>query len=260
MRKFTALAVTAISLGIALGASGGASALVGAAGGSGPMQNPTGGRWFVRTCPAPAAGLAACNAQVVTNSVGTPQVTNPAPPPTALGPAQFHTAYALPTTAPSTQTIAIVDAYDSPTIESDLATYSAHYGLPACTTANGCFRKVNQIGGTTYPVVNTGWALEIALDVETAHQICQNCKILLVEASSASLANLGAAENEAVALGANVISNSWGASEYASETTDETRYFNHPGVVITASTGDNGYGVRVPGLFAATSRASAARR
>ncbi len=246
MRKFTALAVIAISLVVALGATGGASALVGTGGGSGPRQNPGGGRWFVRACPAPAGAIGACGAQVVTNSAGTPLVSSAAPPPSALGPTQFHTAYGLPTTAPTPQTIAIVDAYDSPTIESDLATYSAQYGLPSCTTANGCFRKVNQIGGTLYPPVNSGWALEIALDVETAHQICQNCRILLVEASNASLANLGAAENEAVALGANVISNSWGAPEYSSETTDENRYFNHPGVVITASTGDNGYGVEFP--------------
>lgn len=173
-------------------------------------------------------------------------VTSAAPPPSALGPAQFHTAYSLPTTSPTPQTIAIVDAYDSPTVESDLATYSTQYGLPQCTTANGCFRKVNQIGSTTYPGVDAGWALEIALDVETAHQICQNCKLLLVEASNASLSNLGAAENEAVALGATVISNSWGAPEYGAETIDESRYFNHPGVVITASTGDNGYGVEFP--------------
>jgi subtilase family serine protease len=246
LRKFTALAVTAISLVIALGATGGASALVGTGEGSGPRQNPDGGRWFVRACPAPAGAIGACGAQVVTSSTGTPLVTSAAPPPSALGPTQFHTAYGLPTTAPTPQTIAIVDAYDSSTIESDLATYSAQYGLPSCTTANGCFRKVNQIGGTLYPPVDSGWALEIALDVETAHQICQNCKILLVEASNASLANLGSAENEAVALGANVISNSWGAPEYSSETTDEARYFNHPGVVITASTGDNGYGVEFP--------------
>ena len=128
-------------------------------------------------------------------------------------------AYSLPTggvrRAP---TIGIVDAYDDPNIESDLAALRQHYGLPACTTANGCFRKVNQTGGTSYPATNSGWALEIALDVETAHEICQTCKILLVEASSNSFANLGAAENEAVALGANVISNSWGGGESSGET------------------------------------------
>ncbi len=166
-------------------------------------------------------------------------------PAAAFGPAQFHSAYNLPTTAPSAQTIGIVDAFDDPSIESDLANYSSYYGLPPCTTANGCFKKVNQSGGTLPPIKDPGWALEIALDVETAHAICQNCKILLVEATSATIANLYAAENEAVKLGATAISNSWLAGEYANETADDVN-FNHPGVAITASSGDNGYGVGYP--------------
>ena len=122
------------------------------------------------------------------------------PPATAYGPAQFPGGYALPTTGPNA--------------EADLATYDSYYGLPACTTANGCFKKVSQTGSTTsLPATDAGWALEISLDVQTAHQICQNCKILLVEASSASMANLGAAVNEAVALGATTISNSYGGGE-----------------------------------------------
>jgi hypothetical protein len=245
MRKSTALVISLISLiglGAVLAGSGGAA---GGSAGNPPVRDHGRGHWFVGACAEPSSALGACGAKVVTNEVGTPLATG-APAPGSYGPAQFHTAYGLPTTAPTPQTIAIVDAYDDPNIEADLATYSAYYGLPACTTANGCFRKVNQTGGTTPPVSNSGWALEIALDVETAHQICQNCKILLVEASSASLTNLGAAENEAVALGANVVSNSWGSSEYYFETTDESRYFNHPGVMITASSGDNGYGVEFP--------------
>jgi len=83
-----------------------------------------------------------------------------------------------------------VDAYNDPTIASDLNTYDTQYGLPTCTTSNGCFTKVNQTGGTSYPKNNAGWALEISLDVETAHEICQTCKILLVEATSNSLSNL----------------------------------------------------------------------
>ena len=93
---------------------------------------------------------------------------------------------------------------------------------------------------------NSGWALEISLDVQTAHAICQNCKILLVEASSASIANLGTAVNEAASLGATVVSNSYGGGEYSSETSDESAYFNHPGVAITVSSGDSGYGVEFP--------------
>jgi hypothetical protein len=243
VRKSIVLVVSAISIAVTVAASGGPAAR---AGGDGPMRDGGRGVWFVRACGAPGTAFGACGAQVVTNSNGTPLASSAAPPPSAYGPAQFHTAYNLPSTASPAQTIAIVDAYDDPNIEADLGTFSTNYGLSPCTTASGCFKKVNQTGGTTYPVVNASWALEVSLDVETAHAMCQNCKILLVEATSSSLANLGTAENEAVALGANVISNSWGSSEYSTETSDETRYFNHPGVAIIASTGDNGYGVQFP--------------
>jgi len=194
-------------------------------------------------CPGPAsAGSTRCHAHVVTNRKGTPLATAS---PTGYGPAQFHGAYGLGTTAPSAQTIAIVDAYDSPTIASDLNTYSSNYGLPQCNSSNPCFQKVNQSGQAgAYPSRNAGWALEIALDVETAHQICQNCKILLVEASSNSYSNLGAAENTAARLGATFISNSFGGSEYSGEANDAS--YNHPNVAITASSGDAGYGAEYP--------------
>ncbi|HEY2437670.1 MAG TPA: S53 family peptidase [Solirubrobacteraceae bacterium] len=190
-------------------------------------------------CPGPAsAGHARCHAHVVTDSAGSPKASRG---PTGYGPAQFHGAYSLPTTGSTSQTIAIVDAYNDPTIASDLNNYDTTYGLPPCTTANGCFTKLNQNGlAGSYPSTNAGWSLEIALDVETAHQICQNCKVMLVEANSSSLSNLNAAENTAVRLGATEISNSWGGGEYSSETADQT--FNHPGVAITVASGDNGYG------------------
>jgi subtilase family serine protease len=160
-------------------------------------------------------------------------------------PCDLQSAYALPSsTAGGGQTVAIVDAYDDPKAESDLAVYRAAYGLAPCTTANGCFRKVNQTGGTAYPAANTGWAEEISLDVDMVSAVCPNCRILLVEASSNSLANLLTAENTAAALGANVISNSWGAGEFGSESLYDG-YFQH-GIPITASTGDSGYGVSWP--------------
>ena len=243
MRKSIAFVLFAISIAIVVAAAGGTAAR---AGGDGPPTRDGGhGFWFVRACGVPGLSVGACGAQVVTNSAGEPLVTNPSPPPTAYGPSVFHTAYNVPTTAPTVQTIAIVDAYDDPNVEADLAVFSSNYGLPSCTTANGCFRKINQNGGTTYPIADPGWGLEISLDVEVAHAMCQNCKILLVEATSASLSNLGVAENRAAASGANVISNSWGASEFSSESSYES-YFNHPGVAITASTGDSGYGVQYP--------------
>lgn len=196
-------------------------------------------------CPTPPAGTAHCDAMVATDANGNPTASS-SPSAGSYGPAQFHGAYNLPTTAASAQTIGIVDAYNDPNVESDLAVYDSQYGLPSCTTANGCFRKVNQTGGSVYPRSNSGWSLEIALDVETAHEICQNCKILLVEASSSSMANLGASVNEAVELGATVVSNSYGGSEYSGETSDQNSYFDHPGVAITASSGDGGYGVEFP--------------
>jgi subtilase family serine protease len=178
-----------------------------------------------------------CHAHVVTNSSGTPKSSSG---PVGYGPNQFHGAYNLPTTSSVSQTVAIVDAYDDPAIASDLNKYDTTEGVSAC--GSGCFTKYNQNGSSSgpFPSANAGWDLEIALDVETAHQTCQNCKIILVEANSASIANLNAAENEAVALGATEISNSWGGGEYSGETTDQT--FNHPGVAITVSSGDNGYG------------------
>jgi subtilase family serine protease len=176
----------------------------------------------------------------VTDAQGNPLASS-SPPAGAYGPTEFHAAYGLPS-GPSTQTVAIVDAYDDPNIASDLATYDSQFRL----SCNSCFRKVNQTGGTRYPRFNAGWALEISLDVETVHEICQTCKILLVEANSSSMADLGAAENEAADLGANVISNSYGGSEYSGETTDENRYFAHPGIAITVSSGDGGYGVEFP--------------
>jgi subtilase family serine protease len=196
-------------------------------------------------CPGPAArGDARCHARVVSDAHGKAVASST---PVGYGPVQFRTAYSLPSsTAGSGQTIAIVDAFNDPNIESDLGVYSTAYGLPKCTTANGCFKKVNQKGGTSYPKTNSGWALEIALDVEMAHALCPRCKILLVEATSNSFSNLLAAEDYA-RTHANVVSNSWGGSEFSSETTGSyDGHFNHIGKPITFSSGDAGFGVDYP--------------
>jgi subtilase family serine protease len=227
------------------------AAVVAGSGGADPGQNPNGprrdnghGHWFKRACAVPPATKVACDAQVVTDSAGKPLVTNTTPH--GYGPAQLTGAYSLPGAASGTPTIGIVDAYDDPNIEADLAVYNSNYGLTSCTTANGCFRKVNQSGGTSYPAADAGWSLEIALDVETAHAVCPTCRILLVEATNNSFTNLGTAVNRAVSMGANVVSNSYGGPEFSTETSADSQYFNHPGVVITASSGDNGYGVEYP--------------
>jgi subtilase family serine protease len=195
-------------------------------------------------CPGPAAfGTARCHSHVATDKNGNPKAVGT---PTGYGPVQFRTGYSLTATGSSTTTIGIVDAYDDPNIESDLGVYSTQFGLPSCTTANGCFKKVNQTGGSTYPRKDAGWSLEIALDVEIVHAICPNCKILLVEASSNSFVNLIAAEDYAIAH-ATIVSNSWGGSEFPSETTSSyDGHFNHIGHPITFSSGDNGYGAEYP--------------
>jgi subtilase family serine protease len=204
-----------------------------------------------QVCAAAPAGFASCKALRITSGTGVTSnaaITPLAASPGGLNPADLISAYKLPSTGGSGQTIAIVDAYDDPNAESDLAVYRAQFGLPACTTANGCFRKVNQNGGTTYPAANVGWAEEISLDLDMASAICPSCKILLVEATSASFLNLGTAVNRAVTMGANVISNSYGGSESSGETAYAS-YYNHPGTIITVSSGDNGYGVEVPAAY-----------
>ena len=136
--------------------------------------------------------------------------------------------------------MAIVDAYNNPKIAADLATFDSQYGLAPCPLGT-CLKVVNQTGGTTLPANDTqGWSVEESLDVEAVHSICQACKIILVEANSASNADLAIAENEAVALGATEVSNSFGAFESATNATFQAA-FNHPGTVITAAAGDDGY-------------------
>jgi subtilase family serine protease len=196
-----------------------------------------------KVCPGAAPGDARCHSLVRIDNSGQPLATTA---PSGYGPADLQSAYNLPSsTAGAGQTIAIVDAYDDPNAESDLAVYRGQFGLSACTTANGCFRKVNQTGGTKYPRGNLGWAEEISLDLDMASAICPNCHILLVEASSNSFANLATAVDEAALLGANVISNSYGGGEYSNEINDQSHY-NHSGIAITVSSGDAGYGVQFP--------------
>jgi hypothetical protein len=169
---------------------------------------------------------------------------NAAPP--GYGPSDLSSAYALNTSTGSEQTVAIVDAFDDPRAESDLAVYRSQYGLPPCTTANGCFRKVDQRGGTTYPAGDVGWAEEESLDINMVSAVCAKCQILLVEADDAGTDNLGAAVNTAVRLGAKFVSNSYGRAETSSDANLYTKYYDHPGVAVTVSSGDSGYGVQYP--------------
>jgi subtilase family serine protease len=179
---------------------------------------------------------ARCHAQLLADRIGNLASSSP----TGLSPATIKSVYNFPTgqTAGAGTTIAIVDAYDDPTAENDLAVFSSQYGLPACTTVNGCFSKVDQTGGTSYPRKDAGWALEISLDVQWAHAIAPGAHILLVEASSNSFANLLAAEDWA-STHAQYVSNSWGASEFSGESSYDS-HFAQSGVSFFVSSGDAG--------------------
>jgi hypothetical protein len=193
-------------------------------------------------CPPASPGTAQCLAILRTDMAAHPAsaVSALAPPP-GYGPADLQSAYALPSgSAGSGLTVAVVDAFDLPTAESDLAVYRSQFGLPPCTTANGCFRKLDQNGGASYPAADKNWGAEIALDIDMVSAACPNCHILLIEADSDALSNLGVAVNTAVSLGAVAVSNSYGGTEGSAETSFDA-YYNHPGVAITAATGDCGY-------------------
>jgi hypothetical protein len=215
-----------------------------------------------RLCSTPRPGTAAClgmrliaksitNGQLRTDARrqaeeasggATPKVTSKTVP-GGLTPQSLHAAYALPseTAGSAAQTIGIVDAYNDPTAEADLAVYDTAFGLPACTTANGCFRKLNEQGkASPLPARSGEWSTEISLDLQMAHAICENCRLVLVEAASTGYGDLGAAVNTAAAAGATEISNSYGGPEGAGYGSFNGPY-NHPGVVVTASSGDCGY-------------------
>ncbi|TCJ21250.1 S53 family peptidase [Nocardioides jejuensis] len=204
-----------------------------------PAADAAGARHAVAVCGTPARGAAQCHAKVMVDSSGAvPASTTPAA--SALTPAQLRDAYKLTGLSSGAKTVAIVDAYGYTNLERDLATYRSYFGLPACTSASGCLKVVDQNGGTSLPRMDVGWAGEQALDVDAVSAICPDCKIVVVQAKSASFANLGAAVNQAAKMaGVVAISNSYGGGDASDGTYGS--YYNHPGIAITASTGDNGY-------------------
>ncbi|MGO8979779.1 MAG: putative Ig domain-containing protein [Streptosporangiaceae bacterium] len=232
-------------------AAGRPALLSSAAGGHRPAARSAAPADFRRACAlSRSGGQTACMVLVRTNVPQRRQAAirpDAAPSGYGYGPPSLQAAYDLPSAADGVaQTVAVVDAYDDPDAESDLAVYRAAWGLPPCGT--GCFQKINQNGGTAPPpaAANSGWATEESLDVDMVSAICPNCRILLVEAGSTSIASLGTAVNTAVSHGADYVSNSYGAQESGSDLSDDSAYFNHPGVAITASAGDDGYGVTYP--------------
>ena len=194
-----------------------------------------------QVCGPVGPGQARCNAWIRTDvhaGIGASQNTI-----FGYKPADLQAAYNLPSSSRGTgQTIAVVDAYDDPNAESDLAVYRSEFGLPACTTSNGCFQKVNQFGqASPLPQADTtGWSVEESLDLDMVSAICPNCHIILVEANSNFDFPLGLSVDSAVTLGASAVSNSYGGSEQGTQQFE--KYYHHRHAIITASSGDSGYG------------------
>jgi subtilase family serine protease len=205
-------------------------------------------------CAAAAPGFASCLSEVRTDIK--PHLVRPDVP-SGYGPSDLQSAYGLAAASASNgagTTVAIVDAYDDPNAFADVNTYRAGYGIPALASCDpstvkgsttACFAKSDQNGGTSYPSADSGWEEEISLDVDMVSAICPLCNVLLVEADSASYVDLGTSVNTAVSLGAAAVSNSYGGGESSAETSYDA-YYNHPGVAITVSSGDGGYGVEYP--------------
>src|SRR5713226_2567872 len=164
-------------------------------------------------------------------------------------PQTIRPVYNLPSTGGS-NVIVIVDAFDYATAENDLNVFSTQFGLPSCTTANGCFTKIFASGHK--PRANCGWGQEAALDIEWAHAMAPNAKIVLVEAASNSFANLFAAVDVASQYIANnggkgEVSMSWGGSEFSAEASNDF-HFTTSGIVYFASSGDTGGVTIYPGV------------
>ncbi|MET8631006.1 S53 family peptidase [Kitasatospora sp. NPDC004669] len=191
----------------------------------------------------PAGLRAACLALIRTDL---PRLRHPRPDtePPGYGPRDLQSAYDLPRNGGGDRTVAIVSAFDDRTAESDLAVYRAQFHLPPCTTANGCFRKINQNGGTTPPpTTDAGWVSETSLDLDAVSAVCPDCPdchILLVEADDNNFLNLFPAVAQAVTQNSKFVSMSWGASEFPAQTGLDS-FFNLPGTAFVAGSGDSGY-------------------
>jgi len=187
----------------------------------------------------PAPGTASCTLAINLNAAPSANPNQPAALIPGLHPDDLQSAYALPSQNAG-GLVAVVDAYDAPGAESDLAVYRSAFGLGDCTSANGCFRKIDQRGRTALPAPNGAWAEETALDLQMVSAACPRCTIVLVEADSASLDDLGAAVDTAASLGPKAISNSYYALEWSGESAENVHY-HHQGIAVTASSGDRGY-------------------
>lgn len=222
-----------------------------------------------RVCATPALGYAACDAilHVTASPAGKGNGHKPgspsSPPPVSYSATQLQHAYGLTTASASDgagTTVAIVDAYDDPTALADLGVYRSTEGLGTivqctpgalATSTTPCFAKVDESGAqSSYPSPSTSWAEEISLDLDMVSAICPKCNILLVEANSANLGDLGTAVDTAARFGPAAIGNSYGGGEFSTEATYAAQYYDHPGIAVTVASGDNGYGVEFPAAAA----------
>jgi kumamolisin len=176
-----------------------------------------------------------------TNHIIRVQAASPSSSSFAETPQSIRSVYKLPSTGGG-GTIAIVDAYHYPTAQNDLNVFSKRFGLPACTTANGCFKRVYSAG--TRPAADCGWAQEAALDIEWAHAMAPNAKIVLIEAASNYFSDLFVAVDLATSLVTTgghrgEVSMSWSGTEFSNETKFDP-HFQNTGVVYFAASGDTG--------------------
>jgi subtilase family serine protease len=205
--------------------------------------------------PVCSGGRVVCHAHIRTFGAErsrSPRAVPLAALPAGYGPADLQSAYGIDPTKLATTTapvVAITDAFGYPNLEADLAVYRQTYGLPPCTTANGCLKIVNQQGQTTNlppaPPANDDWTVETALDVDMVSAACPRCNILVVQATDDQNTGLDVAQNTAASLGATVISDSWGSVEQPGQAqalaSSDATYYKHPGIAIFVASGDAGY-------------------
>jgi hypothetical protein len=236
----TAASVTAASLTSAGTAAAPAAGTAGTAAAGGAPG-------YRAACAAPGPGRAQCFVLVApepgSSGANADGIAVTAKKPAGWGPRDIEHAYRLPVSRGSRATVAVVEAFDTPKLETYLNDYRREWGLGSCTTANGCFRKVGQAGSAKHlPAsgVFSGWDLEATLDVDMVSAACPTCRILVVEANGQDFGQLSAGVKTAIRLGAVAVSNSYGGRETGQDLTD-ARAYNQPGHAIVVSTGDFGY-------------------
>ncbi len=212
---------------------------------------------FIQACPDESGGRFRCLALGLrdftqaarSETVGHSTVSG-------YGPSQLQAAYNLTIPAKTNRggTVVIVDAYGYPNLARDLKTYRSYFKLPSCDVGSGCLRILNQ-AGTPSPLPwppspnDLGWVGEQAIDVDMVSANCPHCRIVMIQAASNFAVDLFKAVRTAAHLHPSAISNSWGGPEVDGERSAQAAWFDHPGIAVTASSGDSGYGVIFPSAF-----------